>query len=51
MNKEIRELLEKLQSFTNTAVSKISEGDTLSAAFYFNLAASINSEIANKLVK
>ncbi len=49
MNQEIQELLQKLQQFTNTAVQKLQQGDKTSAAFYFNLAASISGQLAEKV--
>jgi hypothetical protein len=48
MNKEIADLLEKLQQFTNTAVKSLQSGDGEKARFYFNLAASISGQLADK---
>lgn len=51
MNQEIQELLQKLQDFTNTAVKKFQQGDKKSSTFYFNLAASISGQLAEKVQK
>ena len=51
MNREIQELLQKLQDFTNKAVRKLQEGDNERSAFFFNLASSISSQIADLVKK
>jgi len=50
MDKEIQELLQKLQGFTNKAVELLQKGDNISAAFYFSLSSSITAQLA-ELVK
>jgi len=46
MDHKIRELLEKIQHFTNKAVGLLQEEKYDEAAFFFNLSSSLNSEIA-----
>lgn len=49
MNREIQDLLQKIQDVTNTAVKKLQEDDKISAAFFFNLSASFNAELSRLL--
>ena len=49
MTKEIHELLQKMQEFTQTAVKKLQEGDKVTSAFYFSLASSISSQLSEKV--
>ncbi len=49
MNREIQELLQKMQEFTQTAVKKLQQGDKEGSSFYFNLAASISGQLADKV--
>ena len=46
MDYKIRELLEKIQQFTNKAVKLLQEGKNDEASFFFNLSSSLNAEIA-----
>lgn len=49
MNREIQELLQELQKFTNLAIEKLQKGDKISSAFFFNLSSSISNELADKV--
>ena len=51
MDREIQELLRKLQEFTNTAVKFLRNGDNEKAGYYFNLAASISGQLSEKTKK
>jgi len=49
MTREIQELLQELQKFTNLAVKHLQLGDNDRAKFFFNICASINGQIADKI--
>ncbi len=51
MDREIQALLKQLQEMTNKAVKLLQKGDKKQASFFFNLAASITSQLSEAVKK
>lgn len=49
MDREIQELLQKVQQFTNDAVKELQKGNKERAAFFFDIASSYTNQISAKL--
>ena len=48
MNREIQELLAKMQKFAQQAVEALQKGNNEKASFYFGLVSSLASQLSDK---